>query len=142
VKKVGLKLVVCVVLFMAFSVYAQEENPAEPEFDWQPGPTTGKLLDLATVEIPEGYAFLESGECRRAMKAMGNLVSNKEIGLIVAPEQWFMVFEFDEIGFVKDDDQDSLDAADLMKSFLENQDAANKMRSDQGMPESACSCCG
>jgi len=134
-KTVRQQLVVFGILLAAFSLCAQEEAGTEQAFNWQKGPTTGELADIGTVKVPEGYSFLGPDETKELMKAMGNLVSDTELGTILSPDDWFVIFEFDEIGFVKDDDQDSLDAGKLMTSFLEAQEKANKMRSDQGFPE-------
>jgi uncharacterized membrane-anchored protein len=69
------------------------------------------------------------------MEGYGNLTSGAELGYI-APEDlsWFAVFEFDECGYVKDDDKDSLDAKKIMKQMREGQAEANKRLQKLGMP--------
>ena len=49
------------------------------------------------------------------------------------PFGWFVVFEFDDMGFVKDDDKDELDADAIYESFLEGSKQSNKYREEMGI---------
>ena len=48
---------------------------------------------------------------------------------------WFVLFRFDDAGYVKDDDKDKLNANELMSSFRKGNDAANEQRRSKGIPE-------
>ena len=74
-------------------------------------------------------------DTRQIMETFGNLTSNQEVGL-VAPESfdWFIVFEFDPVGYVKDDDKDDLDADGMLKSIREGTEYANEQREKMGVP--------
>jgi uncharacterized membrane-anchored protein len=47
-------------------------------------------------------------------------------------EQWFLVFEWDAIGYVKDDEADELEAEAILGSIREATEAANEIRVERG----------
>jgi uncharacterized membrane-anchored protein len=100
---------------------------------WTWGPATGELGAWASVEVPEGYRFVESAAARQLLEMMENPTSGSEVGLI-APEDftWFAVFEFDDSGYVEDDEGDELDAEAILDSLREGNDAANAERKRRG----------
>lgn len=102
---------------------------------WQKGPSVGQLGINAEVKIPEGYIFANARDTRTLMEATKNPISNSELGFIArADEEWFVVFEFDDDGYVKDDDKTALDADALLKSIKEGTAEANKERTRRGWP--------
>ena len=115
---------------------AQEDTNNVPDIDWQDGPVTGALSNVSTLLVPEGYAFTGKKGTRDMMEIMGNLITDAEIGMIFAPSNaWFAVFQFDPIGYVKDDEKDSLDADEIMKSLQEGQMQSNERRRAMQLPE-------
>jgi uncharacterized membrane-anchored protein len=48
---------------------------------------------------------------------------------------WFIVFEFDNVGFVKDDDKDKLDADAMLKSIKAGTEQGNERRRKMGAPD-------
>ena len=96
---------------------------------------SGELGGWAYVDVPEGYRFTGGDGTIRLMEAYGNLTSGGELGYL-APDnmEWFAVFEFDDCGYVKDDDKDQLDAGKLMKQMQENQKQVNEELTKRGMP--------
>lgn len=116
----------------ATAVLAQDE--ASP---WIAGPTTAQLGDVAKVEIPNGYLFAGAEATRQLMASMGNPPSGQEMGLI-APEaedvDWFVVFEYNPVGYVSDEDYDEIDAKAILKSISDATEAANKERTKMGAP--------
>lgn len=95
---------------------------------------SGELGGWASIKVPEGYRFTGGDGTVKLMQAYGNLTNGDELGYL-APEgmDWFAVFEFDECGYVKDDDKDKLDADKLIKQMREGQQAANKELAKRGM---------
>jgi uncharacterized membrane-anchored protein len=78
---------------------------------WQRGPSVGQLGINAEVKIPEGYLFANARDTRTLMEATKNPINNNELGFIaLANEDWFVVFEFDDVGYVNDEEKSSLDA--------------------------------
>jgi uncharacterized membrane-anchored protein len=100
---------------------------------WQKGNSVGTLGDIAQVKVPQGFVFAGGNDTRLIMEANQNPTNGRELGF-VAPENdtWFAVFEFDDVGYVKDDDKDSLDADALLDSIKQGTEAGNKERLRRG----------
>ena len=75
---------------------------------WVVGPGTGDL-GHAEFDVPEGYQLTDGKGTREILAAMGNIVGDSEVGLLMplnTNSTWLVVFEFDDSGYVKDDDKD------------------------------------
>lgn len=95
----------------------------------------GDLGGRATLTVPPGYRFTGGPGTVKLMEAYGNLTNGSELGYIAPDEMnWFAVFEFDDCGYVKDDEKDKLDADEILKQLKEGQKEANKMLKKRGMP--------
>src|SRR5215469_12631494 len=113
---------------------SQNEEQA-PKIDWQKGPTTANLDGIARLTIPAGYAFADKQGAQKVLEATHNLVSGNEVGVLVPTandRDWFVIFEFSSIGYVKDDEKDKIDADALLKSITEATEDANEERSKRG----------
>ncbi|MES1244145.1 MAG: DUF2167 domain-containing protein [Acidobacteriota bacterium] len=124
------------VVAMAVSASAQEGQEQAPAINWIPGPTTAQLGDgLASIQVPEGYLFADKAETKKFMEMTGNPPSDQELGLLTPADDaktWFVVFEFNEVGYVKDDDKDEIDADAILQSIREGTEAANEERKKMG----------
>ena len=109
-----------------------EENVFE-KVKWQQGPSTAEIDKWAEIRVPAGFVFTGGSDTRLLMEAMGNPPSNDEVGLF-APEglEWFVVFEFDEVGYIRDDEKDSLDADAMLTSIRKGTEQGNKIRREKG----------
>lgn len=136
---VSVALIVSVFLLREASLlYAQEQ------IDWERGPAKVAIGAYAQIDIPEGYVFTGKEGTQKALKLMGNLLSNREVGLIapanfISPQPsekdgWFVVFEFNLIGYVKDDEKNSIDKKALLESFQKGAKQENIERAKQGLP--------
>lgn len=100
---------------------------------WQKGNSVGSLGDIAQVKVPEGFVFAGANDTRLIMEANQNPTNGRELGFVApADENWFAVFEFDDVGYVKDDDKDSLDADALLDSIKKGTESGNKERMRRG----------
>jgi len=91
---------------------------------------------LAEIELADGYAFLDDSGTRRLMELTQNPVSGRESATIIPTSEsddWFLVFEWDEMGYVQDDQAD-LDAEALLDSIREGTAASNAEREKRGWP--------
>jgi uncharacterized membrane-anchored protein len=96
---------------------------------------TGTLGSIAQIDVPSGYRFTGTDGTVKLMEAFGNLTSGEELGYISPLDMgWFAVFEFDDVGYVKDDDKDKLDADKILQQLKDGQKAANKELEKRGMP--------
>jgi uncharacterized membrane-anchored protein len=128
-------------------VAADEE--AEPESSpaqaaWQAasaamihGPSTIELRDQAQLELPSGYGFVPQQQAAALMRTMGNLTGDDFIGLVF-PETdstpWFVSIQFEDSGYVKDDDAKHWNADELLQSLKDGTEAGNEERAQMGIP--------
>jgi len=106
-----------------------------PGVNWQKGPSVGDLGSTAQVKVPEGYLFVGADDTRTIMEANHNPITGREMGFVApAGEDWFAVFEFDDVGYVKDDDKDSLDADALLQNIKDGTAQGNQERIKRGWP--------
>jgi uncharacterized membrane-anchored protein len=93
--------------------------------NWQAGPATAQLGSLAQIDIPEGFQFVGKPDAGKFMELLENPSDGSELGLLLNSEAgWFVVFEFSDDGYVKDDDRD-FDANAILNSIKEGTEAAN-----------------
>jgi uncharacterized membrane-anchored protein len=112
--------------------FAQEES----EIKWVEGPAVVELGDkLAQLDMSDAYLFADGDDTRAVMEYLGNPPTNAEVGMIIPnseDENWFIVFEYSDIGYVRDDDSDEIDAAAILESYKQGTEAANEQRVDMG----------
>jgi len=112
-----------------------QDQPTKPKLNVLKGPATAKLGGVAQINLPAGYNFFDGATTRSILKAYGEPVSGKELGLIEATNaHWSVMFEFADIGYVKDDDKDKLDADKILKDIKAGTAEANKERVRMGSP--------
>jgi len=112
---------------------AQDE---QPQLEWMRGPGTAPIGDgLAEIELGEEYVFLGPEDTQRMLELGGNPVNGTELAT-VAPlsdaEQWILIFEWSDIGYVEDDEGEDLDANAILESLREGNAAANEEREKRG----------
>jgi uncharacterized membrane-anchored protein len=129
----SLLLSACGLVLAASSLCAQSSR--SNKLDVLRGPATAQLGSVAQIELPVGFSFVDGKTTRALMKAAGEPTSGRELGLLMPTnEHWSVIFEFSDIGYVKDNDKDKLDADKLLKAIKEGTEAANKERESAGNP--------
>jgi uncharacterized membrane-anchored protein len=127
-------------LATASPVSAQDEtSQVASRRGWTEGPHTGQLGDQATVDVPEGYYFLDKAATRAFLLASENVPSGNELGAVVRMvgddeegQSWFALFSFSGEGYVDDSDRDKIDADGLMRSMKAGTEADNEERKKRG----------
>jgi len=132
-------------LALALPTSSSQDTPETPPemaspFDsiqWVEGPGEGILGDRAKVAVPEGFRFTGADGARMLLEAMENPTNGRELGLLANDSEeegqsWFVVFEFAESGYVKDEDQGDLDADALLASMKEGNERGNELRKSRG----------
>lgn len=95
----------------------------------------GKIGARAEMDVPEGYIFFPSHGTQQLLKQWGNLVGGNEDGLIMNDAKgWSVVFEFEDVGYVKDDEKSDLDAGKMLKQMHDSEPALNEARKEAGLP--------
>lgn len=103
---------------------------------WQKGPITSDLGKVAEVRIPAGWIFAGQADMKTIMEAGQNLYDGDEVGFVFEPNSNLAVyFQFDESGYVKDDEKGSLDADTMLKSMRAGNEKANEERKKRGWGE-------
>jgi uncharacterized membrane-anchored protein len=132
---------VCVFLFLLaialVGTPATAQTKGESEQDqlqWQVGPGQMNLGNIAQLNLRDGYRFLDARGARLLMERLQNPTNGRELGVVAPTEgfDWFVVFEFDDVGYVKDDEKDALDAEALLASIRKGAEHGNKLRRERG----------
>ena len=132
-------LVAIVALSVIFAgVLAPTEGLAQefPEIEWVEGPATVDLGDVAEIELGDDYLFLDGEDTRELMEYWGEPVVGLEVGSVFSKaenENWVILFEYDPIGYVREDEEESLDPDALLESIKQATEEANKIRVEQGI---------
>lgn len=98
------------------------------------GPGKQALGGQAELPVPEGYVATNGEGSRTILRLFDNLTGEDEVGMFApASFDWFVTFDWDDIGYVKDDEKDQLDAKKMIKSMQENNEEVNKIKKERGM---------
>ena len=137
-KVIQFLLVLLIAYLPQISAFAQSNDQnnqayeAVQHLNWIHGPTTVQIGIQATMNVPQGYAFLNSSDTHKFMTIVHNLSSGNEYLLAPDDLSWFTLFDYENIGFVKDTTQ--VNADDVLNSVKQATEAGNKERSDRGWP--------
>jgi uncharacterized membrane-anchored protein len=101
---------------------------------WQMGPATVKLGNRATLNVPDGYAFLDAA----GSKSLNEILHNPPVNgdqYTLAPKtlNWIAFFAYEDIGYVKDDEK--LDPDAILQSYRDGTAEGNKERKARGWDE-------
>ncbi|MES2737792.1 MAG: DUF2167 domain-containing protein [Verrucomicrobiota bacterium] len=95
-----------------------------------------KVGSMAEVAIPKGWRFTDGNGTRSLLKMYGNLPGDSELGMLTTEGHGpWVIFEFDDSGYVKDDEKNELDADAMLKSLKEGQEIGNERRREMGLEE-------
>lgn len=127
------KLLVCAVLaclLTTSSVFATEGNNSfQP--NWIEGGTTVGVGELSTLKLDESLLYLDKENTEQVQQFLGNSVMGTEIGSVFPAseeESWFVLFDYEEVGYISDKEKDKIDAKKLLKSYQDGTAAANEER--------------
>ncbi|MCK6551694.1 DUF2167 domain-containing protein [Myxococcota bacterium] len=113
---------------------APAEDPLA-KFPWQ-REGVARLGSNAQLNIPKGFQFIPGNEASKLIELMGNISGKDEVGLIGTENlDWFVVFFFEDVGYVKDDEKDELDANEMAEQMRENLVGSNEVRRERGLEE-------
>jgi uncharacterized membrane-anchored protein len=109
---------------------AEEEVSPLARLEWILGPSDVKVGTHATLTVPEGFMYLHRSETSKFQEIVENPSNGRQS--LIAPDdlRWFGLFEFDDIGYVKDDEE--IDADQVLKSVRESTEQANEERKNRG----------
>ena len=116
-------------LFLTNALFAQEKKIQD--LPWELGPTKGQIGANASIQVPDGYAFLGPAGAREFNRITENPESGVEEYILAKQDlSWIAFFSFDLVGYVKDDEK--LDPDELLSSVTEGTEASNEERKANG----------
>ena len=93
-----------------------------PAVNWIEGPNGVDLgKNVAQLELGSEYLFAGAADTRKLMQFIGNPLSKTEVGLITqkgATGEWYMLFAYEPIGYIKDDEKEHIDADAILESTM------------------------
>ena len=135
-------LTFALLLCVAGPALAQEsEGNAFSKIPWETGPVLGDLGAEAKVAVPDDCVFTGAEGTRQFMELNENPTSGIERGTVLCrlvdgngetEATWFAVFEFDDSGYVKDNEKSSLDADAILATLKEGDQHGNRERKERG----------
>jgi uncharacterized membrane-anchored protein len=139
--RLGTFVVVALVGSAAARAQQAEESPLA-KIPWTHGPIVGKLGDVAEVKVPANCRFTDASGAKQFMEATQNPPSGTEQGVLLCrgaaatdSSFWFVVFEYNASGLVRDDDKSKLDQAALLRTIQRGTEAGNEERRRRGWGE-------
>jgi uncharacterized membrane-anchored protein len=140
-----LAVVGVVSMTLATPLFAQDPKgnadaaPKDPyaHLAWQNGPATGTLGRIATIQIPAGYRFTAADGAKEFTRLNGNPPTDSLVGVIapIKGNDWCIEFDYEDTGYVKDDEKDKIDANAILQSFRSGNEEANRQRRQMGSSE-------
>jgi uncharacterized membrane-anchored protein len=134
---------ILVLLCAATSSFAQENaqtdvaetqaRQALEKLNWIKGPQTVPLFDIASINVPAGYVFLNPEDTEKFNTLSQNPSSGTEYLLAPDDLRWTSYFRFSGDGYVKDNEK--IDAVRILESIRQGNEAGNKERRAKGWSE-------
>ena len=131
-----LRLTLFVFVSLSFLPLLSQDS-GKPKIDWKKGPVTADLGGVAEIKVPKGYLFTDKKGAQTLLELTHNLPDGDEVGALVPSSEdqnWFAIFEFEQIGLVKDEEKDKLDAGKILESIQKGTEEANDERKKRGWP--------
>lgn len=135
-------LLVSVTMLSAQIVKAETTRPARTKdhvgaairrLHWIKGPTTVKLFNLASINVPAGYVFLNPQDNEKFQVIARNIPEPNQYLLAPQDLSWFSNFSYDQTGYVRDDE--TIDSGAILSSITRGTEDSNPQRREQGFPE-------
>jgi uncharacterized membrane-anchored protein len=112
---------------------ASGQDSLQDSVNWIHGPSAADLGQIAQIQVPVDYVFAGAKDTRAILEAGHNPTNGDELGLLAPTETpWFVVFEFEEVGYVRDNEKNDLDADAMLESIRKSNDAGNEERKKRG----------
>lgn len=114
---------------------ATTSSETKDTVEWLQGPFLANVGDMGTIPVPGSYLFADANNTRKILRAMELTVTGSEIAMIRpanAKQDWYVVFDFADDGFVEDDEADSLDSSGMLSILQDINEEENQQRINQG----------
>ena len=134
-----LRTSILLALLFGISPFCLAQTTSSPII-WQDGPVMGKLGDIAQISVPKGYRFTDKTGAQKFLELTQNPSDGDELGALIPivdkdANIWFVVFEFNDTGYVRDNEKDNLDSNAMLESIKKATEESNKTREQKGWPD-------
>lgn len=137
--------VVLAALAFALPARAQAPDPAQQLFEsikWQEGPDSARIGTESQIAVPPNCRFTGQQGTQAFLQATQNPSGPNDLGVLLCTDgegddesNWFVVFNFDDSGYVEDTDAKDLDADAILSSLRAGNDEGNADRRARGWTE-------
>jgi uncharacterized membrane-anchored protein len=130
-----LALVAAFALIPLLMAPSTARSQSDPVLTWTQGDDAAVSIgELAELDLPPEWVYLGQSDTQRLLELMENPLSGTELATVspATDEDWFVVFEYDDIGYVKDDEGADLDPDAILESLIQGNNEANKERARRG----------
>lgn len=135
-KRIVTMIVVLITTMLNPGIVHAEDSVDLSKVNWIEGPKTVDVgTDLAKLDLPGDYVFANGKDAKEIMKKLDNTVTGIEQGVVFPKddnENWYVLFEFDDMGYVQDKDANKIDADKLLSQIKEGTEEDNKERRKNG----------
>lgn len=137
-------LMLCLSIVTTFAADATDStqiflDSLESTFNYQ----TGEIKfdnDIGTLTVPQGFRYLDSDQTRYVLHDLwGNPGGEGTMGMLVpanipitSMDSWAFIITYEEMGYVKDDDADDIDYAELLEELQSETSEENEQRTKEG----------
>lgn len=95
---------------------------------------------IGTLAVPKGFRYLDTEDARRVIHDLwGNPHGEGTLGMLIpenipitSAESWAFIIEYEEMGYVEDDDADDIDYNDLLSELQTEAKDGNEERVKEG----------
>ncbi|MBP1474611.1 DUF2167 domain-containing protein [Frateuria sp. MAH-13] len=127
----GIRAAVAGLLLLVAATRSHGQQSPVAELPWQMGPTKVQVGSHATLDVPEGYAFLDAKATERFNELMHNLPDPTPTYTLAPTDlNWVAMFSYEDIGYVQDNED--LDADAILSSVREGTEEGNRERAKRG----------
>ncbi|CAH0118920.1 hypothetical protein PAE9249_01417 [Paenibacillus sp. CECT 9249] len=127
-------VLLCVFAMPAAAASEETTDVAEtdfgPELHWIEGGGTVDLgSDLAELKLGSEFVFLDGADSRQFQMWVSGSSSSREIGTVFPADEneaWYVLFEYDHVGHIKDKEKNKIDADAILDSYKQGTEERNK----------------
>jgi len=126
-----------IILFVAalfLSLPISQAANAAANVNWVDSGTVVVGDNLATFTIPDQLMYLNKEDTLKLQKEIGDTPTELEIGSIFPQsedESWLVVVEYEEVGYITDEEKNDIDADAILDSYKEGTEENNKGRAPE-----------
>lgn len=105
------------------------------QIKWVHGPTKADVGAMAQIDLPKGYRLTDAEGAAHWAEYTQN-PPDSSTQAVLAPEEggegWFILFDWANSGYIKDDERNSIDADAILKSIMDGAKRGNQERAARG----------